>query len=53
MPVFSAALDVGVVDVVGGEVGQRPAAPVLELDPRLLSRSGRRGPVASVQRLQL
>ena len=43
----------GVVDVVGGEVGQGAAAAVLELDPAGAPGRGRSSAVAAVQGLQL
>ena len=41
------------VDVPGGEVGERAAAAVLELAAHRVSRRGRNGFVAAAERLQL
>jgi hypothetical protein len=45
--------EAGVVDVPGGQVGQRAAAPVFELDQRRPARPGRHRCVAARERLQL
>jgi hypothetical protein len=42
-----------VVDIPGGQVGQRAAALVFELDQRRVSRCRRNGLVAARERLQL
>jgi hypothetical protein len=50
---LAAAQQPGVMDVRGGQVGQRPAAAELELDQRRATRAGRDGVVAARERLQL
>ncbi|MGH3041004.1 MAG: hypothetical protein ACRDNG_04570 [Gaiellaceae bacterium] len=43
----------GVVDVPGGQVGERPSAPVLELAKRRAPRPGGHGRMAAPERLKL
>ena len=50
---LAAVEEVGVVDVPGGQVGERAAALVLELDQRRPTGAGRHGLVAAAERLQL
>ena len=50
---LDAIKEVGMVDVPGGQVGQRPAAAVLKLDQRRTPRPDRDGLVAAPERLQL
>jgi len=49
---LDAVKQVGVVDVPGGQVGQRPVAVVLELEPPRAAPSGRERRVAATERLQ-